>query len=681
MRKKVVKAFSVIYVFCMLLFSGKNTSNMEINAATIPLQNTGYEQMQVIDLGETDEVSLTTKRYRSYGDSEWDAYKSDYYYSVMGNNQKVFYDKLYQECLTILTGNETLDSQTFDNIGTIAMTDEVEFSGITTQQAKEVAWIFQMSNPQFYFVNDLMLTGYYGTTSYVRLGVYYDFCTGSERTQATSKLKDTVDSWMKQIKAQKSVVNMQRKAHDLVVSNTEYDLNADYSQSCYSVFANGKSVCAGYAEAYELLCNGIGIDTVCVTSSDHEWNKSYVYGSWYLVDCTWDDTGTNVVYDYFNCSDENAQFGNTSHTEESFWESYSVPECTSDAGIDGYLYTYSYVYNGRDYSPVFDVDYYVGKYTDIRKVYGADVDALLNHFINNGMSEGRCGCSEFNVYAYANRYSDLQKAFGNDLRAYYVHYIDLGKNEGRNGKGTDTSLKFANINNVTVYEGVDYSAVYNADYYYNNNADVAKAFGTDGNLLLEHFVNYGMSEGRHGAGTFDVGSYRMQYSDLRQVFGQNLKSYYLHYINFGMKEGRKGTGCSTLQNPITNYDGIDYSSVYDYNYYVSTYSDIRKAFGDDDIAALQHFVNYGVTEGRKGRASFGVYNYEAANSDIYNAYRTDYKQAVLHYIYYGIKEGRNVMPSIDIYNISKTRPDVYNAYAGNPDMMIGWYITYGSRGM
>ena len=155
----------------------------------------------------------------------------------------------------------------------------------------------------------------------------------------------------------------------------------------------------------------------------------------------------------------------------------------------------------------------------------------------------------------------------------------------------------------------------------------------------------------------------------------------MHYISWGAKEGRKCTGCTVLQNPVTIYKGIDYSSVYNYNDYIAMYSDIKNAFGDDDITVLQHFVEYGIAEGRKGNTTFGVYNYEAANGDIYNAFRADYKQAVLHYINYGIDEKRCVMPNIDIYNICNTRPDVYAACGGNPDSMINWYITYGSKGL
>lgn len=79
-----------------------------------------------------------------------------------------------------------------------------------------------------------------------------------------------------------------------------------------------------------------------------------------------------------------------------------------------------------------------------------------------------------------------------------------------------------------------------------------------------------MAEGRQGSSQFDVYSYKNLYPDLRAAFGNNLKSYYMHYISSGKSEGRKATGVNTLQKPITTYNGIDYSAVYDYNYYLKS---------------------------------------------------------------------------------------------------------------
>lgn len=90
------------------------------------------------------------------------------------------------------------------------------------------------------------------------------------------------------------------------------------------------------------------------------------------------------------------------------------------------------VYGGLDYSPVFDAEYYLDRYKDLKAAYGNNVPALFHHFIVHGMNEGRQAADLFNVLAYKARYSDLQKAFGENLPLYYQHYIRFGINEGRN---------------------------------------------------------------------------------------------------------------------------------------------------------------------------------------------------------------------------------------------------------
>ena len=93
--------------------------------------------------------------------------------------------------------------------------------------------------------------------------------------------------------------------------------------------------------------------------------------------------------------------------------------------------TSSFIYNGYDYSLVFNPAYYANKYSDLKKAFGTDSKKLFSHFITYGTKEGRIACSGFNVQAYKNRYSDLQKAFGSNLPKYYEHYIKYGFKEKR----------------------------------------------------------------------------------------------------------------------------------------------------------------------------------------------------------------------------------------------------------
>ena len=87
---------------------------------------------------------------------------------------------------------------------------------------------------------------------------------------------------------------------------------------------------------------------------------------------------------------------------------------------------------------------------------------------------------------------------------------------------------------------MDYSAVFDADYYLKNNPDVAKWANNDNDKALQHFINCGMAEGRRGNEAFDVQSYKNRYTDLQIAYGNRLDSYYLHYLTFGLYEGRSG---------------------------------------------------------------------------------------------------------------------------------------------
>jgi len=149
-----------------------------------------------------------------------------------------------------------------------------------------------------------------------------------------------------------------------------------------------------------------------------------------------------------------------------------------------------------------------------------------------------------------------------------------------------------------------------------------------------------MNEGRQGKASFNVAAYRANYADLRSAFGRNLKAYYMHYIGSGYREGRKATGNGVLKNPVTVYNGVDYSLVYDYNYYISKYSDLKAAFYGDDTAALRHFVESGMNEGRQAKDSFNVKKYKNRYNDLQNAFGNDLKSYYMHYIGSGYKEGR-----------------------------------------
>ena len=197
---------------------------------------------------------------------------------------------------------------------------------------------------------------------------------------------------------------------------------------------------------------------------------------------------------------------------------------------------------------------------------------------------------------------------------------------------------------------MDYSAVFDADYYLKNNPDVAKWSNNDKDKALQHFINYGMAEGRRGSEAFDVQSYYNEYPDLRAAYGTDLARYYEHYMSYGKSEGRHATGCSKIKGLRTSSGGVDYAPVYDPGYYLSRNDDVEKAYTKttnggvtmlDDSAVLRHFINYGMAEGRRGSEAFDVHGYKTRYLDLRKAFGKNLKAYYTHYLKYGLKERRD----------------------------------------
>lgn len=356
------------------------------------------------------------------------------------------------------------------------------------------------------------------------------------------------------------------------------------------------------------------------------------------------------------------------------------------------LIGYVTVYKGVDYSAVYDFNYYQKKYSSIRKTFGDDDVATLAHFVNKGMKNGNQASASFDVKSYARKYYDLRKLYKNNLKSYYIHYIKNGKQEGRIATGT-TAMQ----GGLKVYQGVNYSAVYNVGFYASKYPSLYNKYGFDDEAYIKHFVKYGMKEGRQGSSEFNVQYYKNRYADLRSLYGYDLVKYYLHYINSGKREGRNGKTYSDLVGYVTTYNGVDYSAVYDFNYYQDKYSSIRKAYGDDDIATLEHFVKRGMRNGNQAISTFDVTSYRYANPDLRKAFRSNLTQYYMHYIESGknekrkttgvttlqkpwtVYEGVDYSAEYNFWTFRETYPFLAEKYGMDDYGLLEYYVTVFSK--
>ena len=223
---------------------------------------------------------------------------------------------------------------------------------------------------------------------------------------------------------------------------------------------------------------------------------------------------------------------------------------------------------------------------------------------------------------------------------------------------------------------MDYSAVFDADYYLKNNPDVAKWANNDKEKALQHFINCGMAEGRRGNEAFDVQSYYNEYPDLRAAFGTDIVRYYEHYATFGKGEGRHPSGCASIKGMRTSLGGTDYSAVYDPEYYLEHNADVRSFYSRsvgslvllDDTGVIGHFVSCGMAEGRRGNEAFDVQSYKNRYTDLQIAYGNRLDSYYLHYLTFGFYEGRSGAPFSNdelIMGVSFV----------NYDQMAGYYLS------
>lgn len=145
------------------------------------------------------------------------------------------------------------------------------------------------------------------------------------------------------------------------------------------------------------------------------------------------------------------------------------------------------------------------------------------------------------------------------------------------------------VNTLNV-SAADISTFFDAEYYAEQNPDVAAACGTDEEALYQHYMTYGIKEGRNCSEVFNVKLYREQYPDLEEAFGDDWEAYVNHYFTVGVKEGRDGCGA---------FDAVTYAN---------RYEDLKEAYGYDVEKLYEHYKLLGQAEGREAESFIAYLN-------------------------------------------------------------------------
>lgn len=205
------------------------------------------------------------------------------------------------------------------------------------------------------------VTGYSATYTEAEATVNFSVVDGLSEEQLR-RMSDELDSAADKVARQAAMYPSDYDrvlfVHDYIVEHTNYDtagaatgVNGIWS-TAYGCLVKGNAVCQGYAEAFLLLMDKLGIPAGMVAGVTdvglHAWNYVYVNGAYYWLDTTWDDPSfTNgegsLQHTYFLINDEMLL---RSRTIDDVGNGY-VPVCTTlDANYfvrnDNYLTGYQF---------------------------------------------------------------------------------------------------------------------------------------------------------------------------------------------------------------------------------------------------------------------------------------------------------------------------------------------------
>lgn len=163
---------------------------------------------------------------------------------------------------------------------------------------------------------------------------------GAELENAKVAFNQAIDNMIARLDEGMSQYEMEKALHDLLATKVSY-VSAANAHNAYGALVEGLAVCEGYAEALQCLLQRVGIQSIQVygesKGENHAWNMVLIDGAYYLVDLTWNDQDTTLLYAYFNQTsaifDEDHDVWRVGHNAQNNSELacqvFELPTCTA----------------------------------------------------------------------------------------------------------------------------------------------------------------------------------------------------------------------------------------------------------------------------------------------------------------------------------------------------------------
>lgn len=363
-------------------------SNVSSKNGYVPIEEDGTEikEGELAGLQEKEGAGLSGKGY------SFDAAIYPFY-GMLSADQKTLYKQIYAN----------------------ALATNPSFLPLVSLKMRDVKNTFEAvynDHPELFWVETSFSCKYVSSGECVQIVLKYnDLAKKLEdnRTQFYNRLNAVVSN----VSGAGDSYEQEKMVHDLLLQMVTYDAAAPNNQSAYSALVDGKTVCAGYARAFQMIMQRLGYKCYYCTGysgENHAWNILELYGEYYNVDVTWDDTEPGT-YDYFNKSD--AEF-NTTHARRDL--SVNLPACTGTtySGLEtSSPQTDSIQPSTTD--PIYTI---IGNYDDIP-------EDLKDYYLNCYTKLALSGIAkyEFDTEVSASTWKKIEEAYDSgNFRAGYMDY-------------------------------------------------------------------------------------------------------------------------------------------------------------------------------------------------------------------------------------------------------------------
>ncbi|WP_270639876.1 transglutaminase domain-containing protein [Longibaculum muris] len=253
-----------------------------------------------------------------------------YYYSKLNAKDKDTYKRMYFAMATFK--------------------DEIDVKETNTEQITVILNYIFNDHPELYYID--------GEYEYVKetdtLTFYPRFVMNKKEVESkNSQLKEITAEVVEKAKRQKDDLTKAKVIYDYIIENTKYVERKGKDQDVIGALLEHETVCAGYARAYQLLMNQVGVpcsyivgDSKIETENSpgyegHAWNMVKINDDYYYCDPTWGDDankyGAHTCYAYFMMDSDDML---RCYTTDDFYEKTKNPSVSYFK--DNHIYMESY---------------------------------------------------------------------------------------------------------------------------------------------------------------------------------------------------------------------------------------------------------------------------------------------------------------------------------------------------